>query len=160
VASRSVSICDYAPNLLALVASRKVSSCTFKDGLAGEWLRDCGPDLGHATVAKFFYMWHVLVNVQLVWERKNGFVWHWCVDGSFSTSLAYKAFFVGRVGAPTASRIWRSRAPYSCKFFVWLSLGTDVGRLIGCKGVAFLFQPHALSATMSQRQFNTYSLVV
>jgi hypothetical protein len=33
---------------------------------------------------------------------------------------AYDAFFVGMTKAPTQDKIWRSRAPYGCKFFAWL----------------------------------------
>jgi hypothetical protein len=113
-------VADLAPNLLALVASRKVSTRTVKEGLGGEWLRDCGPDLGHAAVAEFFLLWRVVGAARLVPERSDEFVWRWSVDGKFSVSSAYRAFFAGRVGAPTASQIWRSRAPYSCKFFAWL----------------------------------------
>jgi mannosylglycoprotein endo-beta-mannosidase len=115
-----VRVADLASNLLALVASRKVSTRTVKEGLGGEWLRDCGPDLGHAAVAEFFLLWRVVGAARLVPERSDEFVWRWSVDGKFSVSSAYRAFFAGRVGAPTASQIWRSRAPYSCKFFAWL----------------------------------------
>jgi hypothetical protein len=113
-------VSDYAPNLLALVVSHKVSSCTITDGLAGEWLRDYGLDLGHAVVVESFHMWHVLANIQLALERKDEFVWRWSGGGSLSASLVYRVFFANMVGAPMASQIWWSWAPYSCKCFVWL----------------------------------------
>jgi hypothetical protein len=36
---------------------------------------------------------------------------------------AYEAFFVVSINSPITDEIWRSRAraPYNCKFFVWLA---------------------------------------
>ncbi|KAK1665361.1 hypothetical protein QYE76_053520 [Lolium multiflorum] len=69
-------------------------------------------------------------------EREDSFVWRWSADRNFSARSAYAAFFAGTTVAPVASEIWRSRAPYSCKFFAWLVSVTDVGRRIGSRGVA------------------------
>jgi hypothetical protein len=41
-----VRVLDLTPKLVAKVAPRRANARTVKDGLAGEWLRDCGPDLG------------------------------------------------------------------------------------------------------------------
>jgi hypothetical protein len=57
------------------------------------------------TLAEFFYMWHVLANVQVASKREDEFVWRWLADGSFSASSAYRAFFAGMVRALTASQI-------------------------------------------------------
>ena len=72
---RGARVVDYAPNLVAVVKRRHVNSRTVKEGLGGEWLRDCGPDLGSATVEGFFLLWGVLANFQLSPERDDSFVW-------------------------------------------------------------------------------------
>jgi hypothetical protein len=47
--------------------------------------------------------------------------WCWSEDGVYSSKSAYKAFFAGWSQATKASVIWRSRAPYGCKFFfAWI----------------------------------------
>ncbi|KAK1668111.1 hypothetical protein QYE76_056270 [Lolium multiflorum] len=53
-------------------------------------------------------------------EREDSFMWRWSADRNFSVRSAYAAFFAGTTVVSVASEIWRSRAPYSCKFFPWL----------------------------------------
>jgi hypothetical protein len=107
--------------LVALVNKRRTNSRIVKEGLEGEWLRDCGPNLETAVVPKFFLLWGILANVQLSMEREDSFVWRWTADGTFSAKLTYGTFFPGTTVAPLAPEIWRSRAPYSCKFFTLLA---------------------------------------
>jgi hypothetical protein len=114
-------VADLAPNLAALVSKRHANSHSVKDGLGGEWLRDCGPNLGAAAVQDFFLLWSVISDVLLSPEREDSFRWRWTADGVYSTKSAYGVFFAGTTVAPVASQIWQSRAPYSCKFFVWLA---------------------------------------
>jgi hypothetical protein len=71
-------------------------------------------------VAEFFHLWGILAVVTLDPEREDSFVWRWSADRNFSARSAYAAFFAGTTVAPVASEIWRSRAPYNCKFFAWL----------------------------------------
>jgi mannosylglycoprotein endo-beta-mannosidase len=111
---------DIAPNLTAAVPARKVKVRTVKEGLSGTWLRDCGPDLGEAALAEFFILWQVLAGVQLTPGREDTLRWCWSEDGVYSAKSAYNAFFAGRARYPAASVIWRSRAPYGCKFFAWV----------------------------------------
>jgi hypothetical protein len=90
-----------------------------KDGLSGTWLQDCGPDFGEEALAEFFGLWRLLANAQLIPEQDDVLVWRWSEDGTFSAKSAYNVFFAGMTSAPTASQVWRSRAPYGCKFFMW-----------------------------------------
>jgi hypothetical protein len=113
-------VVDHAPNLVAMIPARKAKVRSVKDVLAGEWLRDCGPDISPAAVAEFFHLWGILAGYTLVPEQEDAFVWRWSADWFFSAKSAYSAFFAGTVVAPISSEIWRSRAPYSCKFFAWL----------------------------------------
>jgi hypothetical protein len=76
------------------------------------------------ALAEFFLLWHRLANFALVPDREDVLVWAvwgWSGDGIYSSKLAYKAFFAGSMRAAVSEEIWRSRAPYSCKFFAWLA---------------------------------------
>jgi hypothetical protein len=46
--------------------------------------------------------------------------WCWSSNGLYSLKSAYNAFFEGRMLAVTLSQVWRSRAPYCCKFVTWI----------------------------------------
>jgi hypothetical protein len=97
-----------------------VNERTVRVGLSGMWLQDCGPNLGEAALAEFFILWQMLADVQLFPEHEDTLRRCWSGDGVYSAKSAYNAFFVGRSIATTASVIWRSRAPYGCKFSAWL----------------------------------------
>jgi hypothetical protein len=84
------------------------------------WLQDCGLNLGEAALAEFFTLWQVFAAVQLALEREDSLRWCWTSDGVYSSKSAYGAFFGGRARATASSQIWRLRAPYGCKFFVWI----------------------------------------
>jgi hypothetical protein len=77
---------------------------TVKDGLAGEWLRDYGPDLGE-TVPVEFNLWRVSALVQL-WTpgSEDAIVWNWSNDGVFSGKSVHSTF-VGKVKEPTVTQI-------------------------------------------------------
>jgi hypothetical protein len=51
-------VVNHAPNLVAMVSARKAKVRSVKDNLAGEWLRDCGPDLSRAAVVESFTVGH------------------------------------------------------------------------------------------------------
>jgi hypothetical protein len=111
---------DIAPNLAALVSVRVAKTRTVKEGLSGLWLRDCGPDLGAAALGEFFTLWQILTMVSLSPGQEDTLWWCWSSDGAYSSKSAYRAFFDGQTRFPITTMIWRSRAPYGCKFFAWL----------------------------------------
>jgi hypothetical protein len=111
---------DVAPNLAAMIPPRIAKARSVKEGLSGLWLQDCGPNLSAEALAEFFVLWQILAEVQLFPERGDELIWAWSPDGTYSSKSAYKAFFVGRCQATAAAQVWRSRAPYGCRFFAWL----------------------------------------
>jgi hypothetical protein len=50
------------------------------------------------------------------------FVWKWSQNGTYSSSSAYAALFLGRVDILGARQIWKTQMPGKCKFFAWLVL--------------------------------------
>jgi hypothetical protein len=84
-------------------------------------LRDVWLDLGSDALVEFFLLWKRLAAIALVPDQEDVLVWRWSGDGQYSSKSAYEAFFAGAVKAPVVEEIWHSRAPYSCKFFVWLA---------------------------------------
>jgi hypothetical protein len=111
---------DVAPNLSALVPPRKAKARSVKEGLSSLWLQDGGPNLTAEALAEFFILWQILAKVRLSPEREAELLWAWSADGVYSSKSAYNAFFVGRPQARAAAQVWRSRAPYGCRFFAWL----------------------------------------
>ncbi|KAM0826330.1 hypothetical protein ACQ4PT_068946 [Festuca glaucescens] len=59
-------VVDIAPNVVKMVSKRRANACSVKDGLAGQWLHDCGPDMEADALAEFFLLWHRLANIALV----------------------------------------------------------------------------------------------
>jgi hypothetical protein len=131
-----------------------------KEGFSGTWLWDCGPNLDDAALAEFLILWQVLPVVQLAPDREDALLWSWSGDGVYSSKSAYNAFFAGRTHTTTVSQVWRSCAPYGCKFFCGLSRGTDVGRHTVLSVAASHGLQHAHSVTRSRRRFNTFLLAV
>lgn len=53
-------------------------------------------------------------------EVPDQYKWKLTHTGSYSSKLAYAAFFVGTIKFGPWRRIWKSWAPPRCKFFIWL----------------------------------------
>ncbi|KAK1698988.1 hypothetical protein QYE76_015685 [Lolium multiflorum] len=88
-------------SVMAVSLGKGESVLFWKDRwIDGAWVADLAPNL--ATL-------------------EDAFRWRWTADGVYSAKSAYGAFFAGTTVAPVASQIWRSRGPYSCKFFAWLA---------------------------------------
>jgi hypothetical protein len=64
-------VADIAPNMVKMVSKRRVNACSVKEGLTGQWLRDCGPDMGEDALAEFFQLWHRLGCIVLGRERED-----------------------------------------------------------------------------------------
>jgi hypothetical protein len=115
-------ICRFAPHLFGAIGKRKRGK-SVRDAITNRsWVWD----IQGAPVA------HVLCDYVNVWAKLQGvvfddmvsdrFIWHWTVDGSYSASFAYRAFFTGMVSLRGAAELWKARAPAKCKFFLKLLL--------------------------------------
>lgn len=112
---------DITPKVVLMVSKRRLKACSVKEGLTGQWLRDCGLDMVEGALAEFFMLWHRLGAGALTLEQDDVLLWRWSGDGCYSSKSAYDAFFAGSTKASITQEIWRSRAPYNCKFFAWLA---------------------------------------
>jgi hypothetical protein len=61
-------------------------------------------------------------NFPLVHDREDKFIWKWSGNQQYSSSSAYKAFFLGQGSIPGAKELCKMAAPPRCKFFIWLAL--------------------------------------
>jgi hypothetical protein len=104
-----------------MVSKRRVNACSVTEDLTGQCLRDCGLDMGEDTLSEFFLLWHMLGGIVLAPEREDVLVWRWSGDGRYSSKSAYDAFFAGSMKVAITEEIWHLRAPYSFRFFAWLT---------------------------------------
>jgi hypothetical protein len=51
-------VVEIAPNVVKMVSRRRITACSVREGLAGQWLRDCGPDMDEVVDG-----WHLLCPV-------------------------------------------------------------------------------------------------
>jgi hypothetical protein len=49
-------VAEIAPNVAKMVSKRRSIGCLVKEGLSGQWLRDCGPDMGEEALPEFFLL--------------------------------------------------------------------------------------------------------
>jgi hypothetical protein len=64
-------VAEIAPNVAKIVSKRRSMACSVKEGLSGQWLHDCGPDVGEEALPQFFLLWQRLANFHLTPERED-----------------------------------------------------------------------------------------
>jgi hypothetical protein len=112
----------FAPELFAAI-SRAGKRRTVKDGLfQRRWTREIMDALTTQVLCQYLLVWRLLSNVELDPLASDRFVWKWSLDGKYSASFAYRAFFVGAASLPGPREVWRVKAPLRVKFFFWLVL--------------------------------------
>jgi hypothetical protein len=67
-------------------------------------------------------VWDILADVNLQSTLADRFVWRWSLDGRYSVSSTYRAFFHGSASLLGAKELWAVRAPPRVKLFFWLAL--------------------------------------
>ena len=55
------------------------------------------------------------------WKYKQH-IWRFDASGTYSAKSTYRAFFYGSVTFEPWRRLWKSWAPGTCKFFIWLAI--------------------------------------
>ncbi|KAM3404714.1 hypothetical protein ACQJBY_007677 [Aegilops geniculata] len=76
--------------------------------------------MGAAAATEYVDLWRRVQSIQPSAEPDR-ISWKWTDNGIYTASSAYKALFHGSTASPFWHLIWRSWAPDSAKFFLWLA---------------------------------------
>ena len=79
------------------------------------------PNMDAHAIQEFSILVDRLRSVELAEGIDDKIVWTWKENGLFSARSAYRGHFAARIEAAGATKIWKSRAPATCKFFSWLA---------------------------------------
>lgn len=107
---------DTVPTLASFA---HLSTITVEQALVNHrWVRDiCGPlCMGNGAIPMAMDM---VAATSLATVQHDAIVYHFKAGGQFSTSSAFRLFFVVNTDFGCASAIWKCKAP-RLKFFMWL----------------------------------------
>lgn len=117
------SIQDIAPCLCNTVGVRVKKQRTVAQALQDDrWIRDISGALTVQVILEYLHVWDLTREIQLADCQNDRICWMWTLDKVFSTSLAYRAFFIGQHPLEGAKILQKTSAPTKCKFFIWLVL--------------------------------------
>ena len=117
------SISELAPCLCNVVGSRIKKQRTVAQDLQGDnWIRDISGALTVQVILKYLRIWDLTRGIQLQDNQNDRICWLWTSGKVFSTSSAYRSFFIGQHPIEGAKILQKARAPPKCKFFIWLVL--------------------------------------
>jgi hypothetical protein len=116
------SLAQLALDLVAAVAKRTRATRVVADALQGDhWIADIEGSLSVSALTQYAATWERIQGLQLTQDRDDKFVWKWSSNQQYSSSSAYKAFFLGQCSIPGAKELCKVTAPSRCKF-IWLAL--------------------------------------
>jgi len=113
---------------IALCLSKAVGSRAKKEHSVAEaltnnrWTMDISGALTMQVILEYLLIWDSLRDEHLNDSLEDRVCWVWTPDKTFSTSSAYRAFYVGQYQVNGAKVLHKTRAPGKCKFLVWLAL--------------------------------------
>jgi len=114
---------DIVPCLCAAVGSRVKKMRTVAEALQDDhWIADISGALTVQVLLDYLLVWDMTRAVQLQPDQPDKVCWKWTSDKVFSSSSAYKSFFIGQQPVEGATLLWKARAPDKCKIFIWLVL--------------------------------------
>lgn len=85
-----------------------------------KWVEDVKGALTVPVLLEYLQLWGSMDDVLLQQNVPDQFVWKLNQSGIYTTKSVYGAFFLGTIKFGPWRRIWKSRAPPRCKFFIWL----------------------------------------
>lgn len=116
------SIAHIAPNLVAAVRPRAINTRSVADAMHNRsWVRDITGAITGQVILEIFRLQARLEDVHLD-TAPDRFIWKCNATGTFSTSSAYKAFFLTQTEVLGARQLWNTEAPNKCRFLMWLVL--------------------------------------
>ena len=112
-----------APALFAAVDPQARRTRTVHEALTDRrWIHDITGPLTVPVLVQFIQLVDALQGVALQPETPDRLLWKWTPSASYSTSSAYRAFFVGLEFFPCGKAIWQAWAPAKCKVHLWLAM--------------------------------------
>lgn len=84
-----------------------------------QWIADIQGALSVGAIADFLKLWGLLSGVQLQAGVMDKHL-RLSSSGQYIAKSAYAALFQGAVSFGPWERIWKSRSPANCRFFIWL----------------------------------------
>jgi hypothetical protein len=105
------SLVQLAPDLVAAVIKRTRATRLVADGLQGDrWTVDIEGSLSVFALTQDVASWERMPGLQLAQDREDKFVWKWSSNQQYSSSSAYKAFFLGHCSIPGAKELCKVAA--------------------------------------------------
>jgi hypothetical protein len=127
------SIKTLAPDLFVAVDKKAIRVRTVAQGMQGEHLvADITDSLSTLGLHQYIVLWERLQAINLDVTAADRFLRKWTSSNQYTTSLAYRAFFIGQSSILGAKELHKARAPPVSKIFIWLPCWDVVGRLSGC----------------------------
>ncbi|WVZ88874.1 hypothetical protein U9M48_035341 [Paspalum notatum var. saurae] len=113
---------DLAPKLFALVPKRRINRRTVHDALLNhECVKDIQGALSIEVILEFLDLADCLADFELQPDVLDSHIWRFSPSEQYSSKSAYENFFQGSISFSPWERIWKSWAPNTCKFFIWLA---------------------------------------
>jgi hypothetical protein len=108
---------------LAQLLFRKIGKkkCTVVEALHNNtWIYGLSYYTGFTTthLEQFVTLWTLVVPIKLQQQEDHKLVSKFTRSGDYTSSLAYKAQFIGCAKTPELELIWKTWATLSCRFFV------------------------------------------
>lgn len=105
-----------------MVPKRRRQCCLVAEGLQNRaWVQDIVGALGPLATIQYIELWRRLLPISTS-EQPDILRWRWTANGIYSTKSCYDVLFLGSSTSPHATLTWKTWAPLSVKFFIWLAL--------------------------------------
>jgi hypothetical protein len=86
------------------------------------WVRNIKGALTIPVLMQYVFLYQRLQSVHLEPGTREWLRWRWSADGIYSSCSVYAALLLGQASALGAKELWKTKAPNSCRFFIWLVL--------------------------------------
>lgn len=114
-------ISTIAPTLVALVPARRRCTRTVAAALLDRtWILDIQGSLGLGAILEYIDVWQRLQHIMLT-SQPDIIQWRWTENGIYLASSCYSALFTGSMASEHWPLVWKSGAPMSVKFFLYLA---------------------------------------
>jgi hypothetical protein len=116
-------ISEIAPDLLDVVPVRCRRRCSVAAALNGmSWVRDIKGALTIPALMQYVFLYQRLQSVHLEPGMREWLRWRWSADGIYSSRSVYATLLLGQASVLGAKELWKTKAPNSRRFFIWLVL--------------------------------------